>query len=69
MTQTLSITGMTCEGCANAVRRALSRVAGVSKAEVDLAGARAIVEATVPQEALVAAVRAAGFGAEPRPES
>lgn len=63
----LSITGMTCDGCANAVRRALSRVAGVERAEVDLARGRAVVAGVARPEDLVAAVKAAGFGAEPEP--
>lgn len=66
ISQTLSITGMTCGGCINAVTRALSNVAGVRKAEVDLAGGRAVVEGTARPEDLVAAVTAAGFGAEPK---
>jgi hypothetical protein len=36
----LAITGMTCNGCAAAVTRVLSRVPGVANVEVDLAGAR-----------------------------
>jgi len=39
----LSVKGMTCEGCQAAVQRALSAVAGVSSAAVDLKGARATV--------------------------
>ena len=58
----LSITGMTCDGCANAVRRALSRVAGV-----DLARGRGVVAGVARPEDLIAAVKAAGFGAELEP--
>jgi Cu+-exporting ATPase len=59
---TLAVTGMTCGGCANAVRRALTRVPGVAGAKVDLAGGRATVDGTAPSDALVAAVAAAGYG-------
>jgi copper chaperone CopZ len=59
---TLAVTGMTCGGCANAVRRALTRVPGVAGAEVDLAQGRATVEGSAPADALVAAVAAAGYG-------
>ena len=60
----LAITGMTCGGCAGAVGRALSRVAGVLEAQVDLTGGRATVTGTARAEDLVRAVAAAGFAAE-----
>jgi len=60
----LTITGMTCSGCASSVTRVLSRVPGIVRAEVDFAGARAVVEGSAGPEALVAAVEAAGYGAE-----
>ena len=60
----LSITGMTCSGCVSTVTRVLSRVPGVTKAEVDLSSARALVEGSVQPQALVAAAEAAGFGAQ-----
>jgi copper chaperone CopZ len=59
----LSITGMTCGGCANTVTRVLQRVPGVTRAEVDLASARARVEGTARPAELVAAAEGAGFGA------
>ena len=60
----LSIAGMTCSGCVSTVTRVLSRVPGVTSAEVDLSGARALVAGAVRPEALVAAAEAAGFGAQ-----
>jgi copper ion binding protein len=42
--QTFPVEGMTCGGCVNGVQRALSRVAGVSAATVDLRTASATVE-------------------------
>lgn len=60
----LSITGMTCSGCVNTVTRILSRVPGVTRAEVDLTTARALVAGSVRPEALVLAAEAAGFGAK-----
>jgi copper chaperone CopZ len=60
----LSITGMTCSGCVSTVTRILSRVPGVTRAEVDLPSARALVEGPVRPEALVTAAEAAGFGAQ-----
>ncbi len=65
MTYTLTITGMNCGHCANAVREALMGVPGVSAAEVDLALGSATVETddTVTAEALIAAVVEEGYGA------
>jgi copper chaperone CopZ len=60
----LAISGMTCGGCANTVRRVLSRVPGVVKAEVDLAHGRAVVTGGMRPEELVAAVEVAGYGAQ-----
>ncbi|MDB5408334.1 MAG: Heavy metal transport/detoxification protein [Rhodospirillales bacterium] len=59
----LSVTGMTCAGCASAVTRVLSRVAGVGEAKVELAAGRATVTGSAAPAALVAAVAAAGYGA------
>lgn len=39
----LSVEGMTCGSCANAVRKALARVPGVGQVDVDLARERATV--------------------------
>lgn len=61
---TLSIKGMTCGGCASTLTRVLQRVPGVTRAEVDLASARALVTGSVPAADLVAAAEAAGYGAE-----
>lgn len=59
----LSISGMTCSGCADTVKRVLSRVAGVTAVEVDLDGGAATVGGTAGGPALVAAVVAAGYDA------
>ena len=58
----LAITGMTCGGCVNTVTRVLTRVPGVERAEVDLAGGRAVVTGRASADALIGAVEAAGFG-------
>ncbi|HEV7136897.1 MAG TPA: heavy metal translocating P-type ATPase [Steroidobacteraceae bacterium] len=63
----LSISGMTCATCALRVERALAAVAGVVRAEVNLAGNRGYVEGTAgaPRPAdLIAAVRRAGYEAQ-----
>jgi len=62
---TLSITGMTCGGCAASVTRVLSKLDGVASTQVDLAAANAKVSFD-PQitnvDALKRAVQGAGFG-------
>ena len=60
----LSISGMTCGGCANTLARVLSRVPGVTRAEVNLASGRAQVLGNARPDELLAAVRRAGYGAE-----
>ena len=59
---TLAVSGMTCGGCVNSVRRALSRVPGVTGTTVDLESGRAVVEGTASPQALLAAIEAAGYG-------
>ncbi|HUZ73783.1 MAG TPA: heavy metal translocating P-type ATPase [Stellaceae bacterium] len=63
----LVISGMTCATCAGRVERALSAVAGVMRAEVNLASEKASVEGIAgilrPAD-LVAAAQRAGYGAE-----
>ncbi len=60
----LSISGMSCAGCVKAVEDALSGVPGVERAEVNFAEHTAQVSGAVTAEALVAAVRAAGYEAQ-----
>ncbi len=63
----LAVRGMVCDGCASSVSEALAAVAGVESVEVQLGESRAslVVAAETSDEALVAAVEAAGFGASP----
>lgn len=63
----IAVTGMTCEGCAKAVTRVLSSVPGAQDVKVDLAAGRAVVQGNTEPEALLAAVRKAGYGAELAP--
>jgi copper chaperone CopZ len=60
----LSISGMTCGGCATTLNRVLCRVPGVTRADVDLANARVRVVGTARPDELLDAVRRAGYGAE-----
>ncbi len=65
----LSIRGMHCGGCVAAVERALGRVAGVQNVSVNLATERATIRADgagpALRDALVDAVRKAGYDAQP----
>jgi copper chaperone len=60
MTRTYRVEGMTCSGCANAVKRALTRL-DARTVEVDLAGGRVTVEGELDDAAVARAVEAAGF--------
>ena len=59
----LDIQGMTCQHCKAAVEEALTGVAGVVSAEVDLAKASAVVTGDVAVERLIEAVQGEGFEA------
>lgn len=59
----LQVSGMSCDGCVQAVTRVLNRVEGVERAVVDLTSARAHVQGTVAPKMLIQAVERAGFGA------
>lgn len=64
MTRTYRVSGMTCEGCARSVTRAITRLAPAARVSVDLSAGRVSVE-DGPEETLVAgAVTKAGFGFE-----
>jgi Cu+-exporting ATPase len=66
---TLAIDGMTCASCVSRVEKALMRVPGVVRAEVNLATESATVTAAtrhIDEAALVAAVERAGYVARPR---
>ena len=62
----LQITGMSCQHCVKAVTEALASVPGVTRVvAVDLDSGRARVDGDVDVSALIAAVKEAGYGAEP----
>ncbi len=62
----LSISGMTCDGCAKTVARVLSRVPGVTGADVEFASGHAVVTGQAQADDLIAAVTAAGYGVQRR---
>ena len=57
----LDVQGMTCEGCANAVRRSVGRAAPQATVAVDLAHGRVTVDGTDDKAAVVTAIEKAGF--------
>lgn len=64
MRRIVAVEGMSCAHCAQHVRKALEEVSGVSKAEVDLQKAQAVVEGDgFTDEQLRAAVNDAGYTA------
>ena len=66
-TTSITVTGMTCQHCVNAVTEEVGAVDGVSGVTVDLATGRVDVESTapVPADALAAAVDEAGYEIAP----
>jgi len=65
----IHVTGMTCGGCVNSVRRAVERVLPQTKSEIDLGTGKLLLDvpahsATDSVLRVVAAIEAAGFGAE-----
>ena len=62
---TLAVTGMTCENCARAVERALAQVPEVRSVAVDFDLGLAIVNGGAASSELIAAIKAAGYGAVP----
>ncbi|MBK5966955.1 heavy metal transport/detoxification protein [Thiocystis minor] len=65
MTIELNISGLNCQHCVNAVTEAIQAVPGVESVEVDLARGLARIAGPADANALIAAVIAAGYGAEP----
>lgn len=60
----LSVSGMTCAGCASTVTRLLSRVRGVADVRVDFGSGRAVVTGEARPDDLIAAIETAGYGAQ-----
>jgi len=64
MEEVIAVEGMTCEGCARSVTRAVSAVPGVESVAVDLANKRATVRydpAVSPIARVREAIQDAGF--------
>ncbi len=63
-----TVTGMSCAACSARVEKAVSKVEGVTSCSVSLLTNSMGVEGTAKPEAVIAAVRAAGYGAEKKGE-
>lgn len=61
---TISVEGMSCGGCEEAVEAALKKVNGVTSATADREAETATVDGTTDVETLVAAVEEAGYSAQ-----
>jgi copper chaperone len=62
---TLSIPEMSCGHCKAAVEAAVAGIDAKAVTRVDLAARRAEVETSAPKEAVIAALSAVGFAADP----
>jgi P-type Cu+ transporter len=60
-TLTIPVSGMSCASCSGRVEKKLSSMPGVKKAVVNLATAKATVTGSISLDALVAAVKEAGY--------
>ena len=68
MTERFAVTGMTCAACSAHVEKAVSRLSGVQSAPVNLMlGSMTVTydEKAVAESDIIAAVKAAGYGASP----
>ena len=59
------ITGMSCAACSARVERAVRAVAGISECSVNLLAGSMSVVGDASDEAIIAAVTAAGYGIKP----
>ncbi|KAG2176065.1 hypothetical protein INT44_000544 [Umbelopsis vinacea] len=56
---------MSCSGCSNAVNRALNKLEGVEKVDIDLEKQLVIVDASVPQEKVLETITKTGKAVTP----
>ena len=64
MTIELTISGMSCGGCAPSLQKALLAQSAVSQAQVDFASSKAIIESELSKIELIALIEAKGFSAK-----
>ncbi|MDX7807736.1 heavy metal-associated domain-containing protein [Aeromonas caviae] len=64
MTIELTVTGMSCGGCAASLRKALMAQPAVRIATVDFASRKAVIESELSKAELIALIEARGFQVE-----
>jgi copper chaperone len=60
----VAVEGMTCEGCANAVKRIVQRADPAAEVDVSLAGKRVEAKTTASADVLAQAISNAGYPAK-----
>jgi len=63
MSQRITVSGMSCEGCEENVEEALTAVSGVTAVDVDRTTEVASIEGSATVDELVAAIEEAGYEA------
>ncbi|MBR7631182.1 heavy-metal-associated domain-containing protein [Aeromonas popoffii] len=61
MTIELTVSGMSCGGCAASLQKALLAQSAISQARVDFASSKAVIESELGKAALIALIEAQGF--------
>jgi copper chaperone len=61
MTIELTVSGMSCGGCAASLQKALLAQSAVATATVDFASSKAVIESDLSKAALLALIEAQGF--------
>jgi copper chaperone len=56
-----AIPDMTCQGCANAITRAVNRLDPAATLDVDIAGKTVKIASMLPEQRLIEVIEAAGF--------
>ena len=64
MTIELTVSGMSCGGCAASLQMALLAQSAVSQARVDFGSRKAVIESELSKGELIALIEAQGFNAE-----
>lgn len=64
MTIELTVSGMSCGGCAASLQKALLAQNTVSQARVDFGSRKAVIESELSKGELIALIEAQGFNAE-----
>jgi copper chaperone len=61
MKKVFKVGGMTCQGCVNAVTKAIKRVDPAAEVSVDLTSGKVSIEGSAARDAVQRAVEGAGF--------